>query len=49
MEFDPYGLSVKDLSSQNVIARFNSLGPLYTMQLLHILLLHHVLLHLLLP
>jgi hypothetical protein len=49
MEFDPYDLSVKDLSSQNVIVRFNNLGPLYTMQLLHILLLHHVLLLLLLP
>jgi hypothetical protein len=29
MEFDPYGLSVKDLSSKNVIARCNSSGPLY--------------------
>jgi hypothetical protein len=28
---NPYGLSVKDLSSQNVIARCNSSGPLYTM------------------
>jgi hypothetical protein len=33
MEFDPYDLSVKDLSSQNVIARCNSSGPLYTMYL----------------
>jgi hypothetical protein len=48
MEFDPYGLSVKDLSSQNVIARCNNLRPLYTMCLLSHLLLHHVLL-LLLP
>jgi hypothetical protein len=31
MEFDPYGFSVKDLSSRNVIARCNSSGPLYTM------------------
>jgi hypothetical protein len=34
MEFDPYDLSVKDLSSQNVIARCNSSRPLYTMPLL---------------
>jgi hypothetical protein len=33
MEFDPYDLSVKDLSSWNVIARCDSLGPLYTMRL----------------
>jgi hypothetical protein len=33
MEFDPYGLSVKDLSSENVIDRCNSLGPLYMMRL----------------
>jgi hypothetical protein len=33
MEFDPFGLSVKDLSSQNVIARCNSSGPLYMMRL----------------
>jgi hypothetical protein len=31
MEFDPFGLSVKDLSAQNVITRCSSLGPLYTM------------------
>jgi hypothetical protein len=31
MEFDLFGLSVKDLSSQNVIARCNNSGPLYTM------------------
>jgi hypothetical protein len=31
MEFDPYDLSVNDLSSQNVIARCDSSGPLYTM------------------
>jgi hypothetical protein len=31
MEFDPYGLSMKDLSSRNVIARCNSSRPLYTM------------------
>jgi hypothetical protein len=33
MEFDPFGLSVKDLSTQNVIVRCNSSGPLYTMRL----------------
>ena len=33
IEFDPSGLSLKDLRSRNVIARFNSPGPLYTMQL----------------
>jgi hypothetical protein len=31
MEFDPYGLSMKDLSSRNVIARCDSSGTLYTM------------------
>ena len=31
MEFDPFGLSVKDLSTQKVITRCNSSGPLYTM------------------
>jgi hypothetical protein len=31
MKFDRYGLSVKDLSSRNVIARCNSSGLLYTM------------------
>jgi hypothetical protein len=33
MEFDHFGLSVKDVSSRNVISRCNSLGPLYTMRL----------------
>jgi hypothetical protein len=33
MEFDPFGLSVKDLSTQNVLTRYNSSGPLYTMHL----------------
>jgi hypothetical protein len=33
MEFDPFGLSVKDLTTQNVIIRSNSTGPLYTMRL----------------
>jgi hypothetical protein len=33
MEFDPFDLSVKDLSTQNVITRCNSSGPLYTMRL----------------
>jgi hypothetical protein len=31
MEFDPFGLSVKDLTTKNVIVRSNSTGPLYTM------------------
>jgi hypothetical protein len=31
MEFDPFGLSVKDLSTQNVIVRSNSTSPLYTL------------------
>jgi hypothetical protein len=31
MEFDPFDLSVKDLSSWDVIARCNGSGPLYTM------------------
>jgi hypothetical protein len=33
MEFNPFGLSVKDLSTQNVIVRSNSTGPLYTLRL----------------
>jgi hypothetical protein len=33
MEFDPFGFSVKDLSTQNIITRCNSSGPLYTMRL----------------
>jgi hypothetical protein len=33
MEFDPFGLYLKDLSTQNVIARCNSSRPLYTMHL----------------
>jgi hypothetical protein len=44
IEFDPYDLSVKDLSSQNVIARCNSWGPSTRCICLHIPLLHHVLL-----
>jgi hypothetical protein len=31
MEFDPFGLSVKDLTTRNMIIRSNSIGPLYTM------------------
>jgi hypothetical protein len=34
MEFDPFGLPVKDLITRNVIARSNSTGPLYTLRLL---------------
>jgi hypothetical protein len=34
MEFDPFGLSVKDLTTRNVIARSNSTSPLYTLRLL---------------
>jgi hypothetical protein len=33
MEFDPFGLSVKDLSMWNMITRYNSSGPLYMMHL----------------
>jgi hypothetical protein len=33
MEFDPFGLSVKDLSTQNMIVRLNSTGLLYTLRL----------------
>jgi hypothetical protein len=33
MEFDTFGLSVKDLTTQNVITRLNSTGLLYTMRL----------------
>jgi hypothetical protein len=31
IEFEPFGLSVKDLSTRNVIVRSNSTGPLYTL------------------
>jgi hypothetical protein len=34
MEFDPFGLSVKDFTTKNVIVRSNSTDPLYTMRLL---------------
>jgi hypothetical protein len=33
MKFDSFGLSVKDLTTRNVIVRSNSTGPLYTMHL----------------
>jgi hypothetical protein len=33
MEFDSFGLSVKDLSTRNVIIRCNTTRPLYTMRL----------------
>jgi hypothetical protein len=33
IEFDPFGLSVKGLSTRNVIVRSNSTGPLYTLRL----------------
>jgi hypothetical protein len=33
MEFDPFGLSVKDLATRSVIVRYDSLGPLYTIPL----------------
>jgi hypothetical protein len=32
MEFDPFDLSVKDLTTKNVIVRSNSTGPLYMMR-----------------
>jgi hypothetical protein len=31
MEFNPFGLSVKELSTRNMITSCNNLGPLYTM------------------
>jgi hypothetical protein len=34
IEFDPFGLSVKDLTTRNMIARSNSTGLLYTLCLL---------------
>jgi hypothetical protein len=33
MEFDSFGLSVKDLATWNVIVRSNSSGPVYTLRL----------------
>jgi hypothetical protein len=33
MKFDPFGLSVKDLATRNMITRCNSFGPLYTIYL----------------
>jgi hypothetical protein len=33
MEFDPFGLSMKDLATRCVLARYNSTGPLYTLPL----------------
>jgi hypothetical protein len=33
MEFNPFGLSVKDLSTRNVIVRLNNTDPLYTLRL----------------
>jgi hypothetical protein len=33
MKFDPFGLSVKDLTTKNMIVRSNSTDPLYTMRL----------------
>jgi hypothetical protein len=33
MKFDSFGLSVKDLTTRNVIVRLNSTGPLYMMRL----------------
>jgi hypothetical protein len=33
IEFDPFDLSVKDLTTKNMIVRSNSTGPLYTMRL----------------
>jgi hypothetical protein len=34
MEFDPFGLSVKDLATMTLLARCDSPGPLYTFRLL---------------
>jgi hypothetical protein len=33
MEFDPFGLSVKDLTTRRMLARYDSIGPLYTLPL----------------
>jgi hypothetical protein len=33
MEFDPFGLFVKDLATRRVLARYDSTGPLYTLPL----------------
>jgi hypothetical protein len=33
MEFDPFGLFVKDIAIRSVIARYNSFGPFYTLRL----------------
>jgi hypothetical protein len=33
MEFDPFGLSVKDLATRRVLASYDSTGPLYTLPL----------------
>jgi hypothetical protein len=33
MEFDPFRLSVKDLATRNVLARYDSTGPVYTLSL----------------
>jgi hypothetical protein len=33
MEFDPFGLSVKDLATRRVLARYDSTGLLYTLPL----------------
>jgi hypothetical protein len=33
MKFDSFGLSVKDLTTKNMIVRLNSTSPLYTMRL----------------
>jgi hypothetical protein len=33
MKFDPFGLSVKDLATRRVLARYDSTGPLYTLPL----------------
>jgi hypothetical protein len=34
MKFDPFGLSMKDITTRNMIARSNSIDPLYTLHLL---------------
>jgi hypothetical protein len=33
MDFDPFGLSVKDLATRCMLARYDSTGPLYTLPL----------------
>jgi hypothetical protein len=42
MEFDPFGLHVKDLTTRNMIVRSNSIDLLYTMRLPRSVTLSHI-------